>query len=68
MHVAAVRERVENLYFAYLFVLRAALKAGLLLEEIAYDTGFPEEDARTAELVRQLVSPPAVLRFWVDDS
>lgn len=57
---AGVRERVENLYFAYLFVLRAALKAAPLLEEIAYDTGFPEEDARTAELVRQLVSSPAV--------
>jgi len=53
---AAVRERVENLYFAYLFVLRATLKAAPLLEEIAYDTGFPEEDARTAELVRKLVS------------
>ena len=47
---------MENLYFAYLFVLRAALKAAPLLEEIAYDTGFPEEDARTAQLVRQLVS------------
>lgn len=51
---------MENLYFAYLFVLRATLKAGPLLEEIAYDTGFPEEDARTAELVRQLVSSLAV--------
>ena len=51
-----MRERVENLYFAYLFVLRAALKAAPLLEEIAYDTGFPQEDARTAVLVRQLVS------------
>lgn len=54
---AGVRERVENLYFTYLFVLRAALKAAPLLEDIAYDTGFPEEDARTGELVRQLVSP-----------
>ena len=51
-----VRERVENLYFAYLFVLRAALKAGPLLAEVAYDTGSPAEDARTAQLVRQLVS------------
>lgn len=50
-----VRERVENLYFAYLFVLRAALKAGPLLREAAYDTGSPLEDARTCELVRKLV-------------
>ena len=50
-----VRERVENLYFAYLFVLRAALKAGPLLREAAYDTGSPLEDARTSELVRKLV-------------
>ena len=51
-----VRERVENLYFAYLFVLRAALKAGPLLKEAAYDTGSPLEDAQTSELVRRLVS------------
>ena len=55
LHAAGVRERVENLYFAYLFVLRATLKAAPLLEEVAYDTGFPQEDARTAELVRKLV-------------
>ena len=63
-HAAGVRERVENLYFAYLFVLRAALKAAPLLEEIAYDTGFPLEDARTAELVRQLVSSLAAPGLW----
>ena len=50
---AGVRERVENLYFAYLFVLRATLKAAPLLEDIAYDTGFPEEDARTGEACPQ---------------
>ena len=50
----AVRERVENLYFAYLFVLRAVMKAGPLLERLPYSTGLPEEDARTARLVRQL--------------
>jgi hypothetical protein len=33
------REHVENLYFAYLFVLRAVMKAGPLLETIGYDTG-----------------------------
>ncbi len=56
-----VRERVENLYFAYLFVLRAALKAGPLLKEAAYDTGSPLEDAQTSELVRKLVSALSAL-------
>ena len=50
-----VRERVENLYFTYLFVLRATLKAAPLLADAAYDTGSPDQDARTAQLVRQLV-------------
>ena len=43
--------RVENLYFTYLFVLRAAMKAGPILEAATYDTGSPAEDARTKELV-----------------
>ena len=60
-----VRERVENLYFAYLFVLRAALKAGPLLREAAYDTGSPLEDARTSELVRKLVSAMSLLLIWI---
>jgi hypothetical protein len=48
-------ERVQNLYFAYLFVLRAVLKAGPILSELSYDTGLPQEDARTKRLVQALV-------------
>ena len=48
--------RVENLYFAYLFVLRAVMKAGPILEAADFDTGMPEEDARTSALVRRLVN------------
>ncbi len=55
---AHVRDRVENLYFAYLFVLRAVMKAGALLQQIPYDTGMATEDARTSELLRQLVNSP----------
>lgn len=51
----AARPYVENLYFAYLFVLRAAVKAGPILRETHFDTGSPAEDARTGELMRQLV-------------
>jgi ERO1-like protein alpha len=50
-----VRYRVQNLYFAYLFVLRAVVKAGGLLAQYAYDTGRPAEDAVTAQLVSELV-------------
>ena len=55
---AAVKERVENMYFTYLFVLRAVMKAGPLLESIDYNTGFQEQDAQTKQLMQQLVS------FW----
>lgn len=51
-----VRERVQNLYFAYLFVLRAVVKAGPLLQRLDYFTGLAKEDARTQELIDQLVS------------
>lgn len=52
----AVKERIENLYFAFLFVLRAVMKAGPYLESVSYSTGIPEEDARTSELIQKLVS------------
>ncbi|GLC54259.1 hypothetical protein PLESTB_000840700 [Pleodorina starrii] len=54
----ALRHRVENLYFAYLFVLRAVMKAAPLLARYEYDTGMPEEDAAAAALTRQLVELP----------
>lgn len=45
-------ERVANLYFAYLFVLRAVTKAApVLADPRQYDTGNPQEDARARELV-----------------
>jgi ERO1-like protein alpha len=43
---AEVRDRVENLYFAYLFVLRAVMKAGPLLQTVPYDTGGPAARGR----------------------
>jgi ERO1-like protein alpha len=50
-----VKERVENLYFAYLFVLRAVIKAGPTLKEVHYDTGYPKEDLHTKKLIQMLV-------------
>jgi ERO1-like protein alpha len=49
------KERVENLYFAYLFVLRAVLKAAPLLSAYDYTTGMEAEDAATRHLMQQLV-------------
>ena len=50
-----VKERVENMYFTYLFVLRAVMKAGPLLESIDYSTGCAGQDAQTKHLMQQLV-------------
>jgi ERO1-like protein alpha len=54
-------DRVANLYFAYLFTLRAVIKASPLLLGYAYDTGLPEEDAAAHALVQQLVCMAAAL-------
>lgn len=48
-------DRVQNLYFAYLFVLRAVMKAAPVLTTFQYDTGLAAEDAHTQQLVTQLV-------------
>ncbi|XP_024160667.1 endoplasmic reticulum oxidoreductin-1 isoform X1 [Rosa chinensis] len=51
-------DRVQNLYFAFLFVLRAVTKAADYLEQAEYDTGNHEEDLRTESLMRQLLYNP----------
>jgi hypothetical protein len=51
----AVKERVENMYFTYLFVLRAVMKAGPLLASIDYSTGCQGQDTETKRLMQQLV-------------
>ncbi|XP_068645537.1 endoplasmic reticulum oxidoreductin-1-like [Aristolochia californica] len=51
-------DRVKNLYFTYLFVLRAVMKAADYLEQAEYDTGNPVEDLKTHSLVKQLVYHP----------
>lgn len=53
-------DRVRNLYFTFLFVLRAATKAADFLEQAEYSTGNPDEDLKTQSLVRQLVYNPVL--------
>jgi ERO1-like protein alpha len=55
-----VKDRVENLYFAFLFVLRAVIKAGPLLERFEYVTGVDAEDASASSLIKELVSDPRI--------
>eukprot|EP00250_Pteridium_aquilinum_P003588 c13893_g1_i1 orf=286-1605(-) len=48
-------DRVSNLYFTFLFVLRAVTKASDYLIQAEYSTGNPSEDEDTASLIQQLV-------------
>lgn len=48
-------DRVGNMYFTFLFVLRAVTKAADYLEQAEYNTGNPIEDLKAQSLVRQLV-------------
>lgn len=51
-------ERVRNLYFTFLFVLRAVTKASDYLEQAEYDTGNHEYDLKTQSLLKQLLYNP----------
>jgi ERO1-like protein alpha len=53
--VGAHPARVMNLYFAFLFVVRAVAKAAPLLARLDLATGVPEDDARARTLLAALV-------------
>eukprot|EP00635_Sarcinochrysidales_sp_CCMP3193_P011461 CAMPEP_0118913908 /NCGR_PEP_ID=MMETSP1166-20130328/14498_1 /TAXON_ID=1104430 /ORGANISM="Chrysoreinhardia sp, Strain CCMP3193" /LENGTH=644 /DNA_ID=CAMNT_0006853473 /DNA_START=91 /DNA_END=2025 /DNA_ORIENTATION=+ len=61
--VGAHPERIHNLYFTYLFVLRAVAKAKDYLVGYDYDTGDAEDDLRAKQLVAALVNSTG----WEDD-
>lgn len=52
------RFMLENLYFTYLFVLRAVMKAGDVLSRVDYYTGSGQLDAVTSNLMKRLVQNP----------
>ncbi|KAJ9672880.1 hypothetical protein PVL29_026224 [Vitis rotundifolia] len=60
MHDRVLRypDRVRNLYFTFLFVLRALRKASAYLEQAEYNTGNHAEDLKTQSLMRQLLCNP----------
>lgn len=49
-------DRVRNLYFTYLFVLRAVTKAADYLLQAEYSTGNPAADENTGALIKELVN------------
>lgn len=49
-------ERVQNLYFTFLFVLRAVTKAADYLSQAEYSTGNLVEDQQTLKLMKELVN------------
>ena len=53
-----VSDRVDNLYFTFLFVLRAVTKAGEFLKGDHYSTGDSNADEETRTLVARLVDMP----------
>lgn len=60
IHAVGMHEdRLQNMYFAYLFVLRAVTRAGPELENYAFGTGDVEDDLETSSLVKRLVSSKA---------
>jgi len=50
-------ERLHNMYFTYLFMLRAMAKAAPELELFPYDTGNATDDSNALALMRALVRP-----------
>lgn len=49
-------DRLNNMYLAFLFLLRATMKAKHLLMAYPYDTGNATDDKRTRELITKLVN------------
>ncbi|KAJ0101939.1 hypothetical protein Patl1_05082 [Pistacia atlantica] len=56
--VLKYQDRVRNLYFTFLFVLRAVTKAADYLEQAEYDTGNHTEDLKTQSFMKQLLYNP----------
>ncbi|KAK1389199.1 Endoplasmic reticulum oxidoreductin-1 like [Heracleum sosnowskyi] len=51
-------DRVRNLYFTFLFVLRAVTKASDYLDQAEYDSGNHAEDVKAQSLMHQLLNNP----------
>jgi Endoplasmic Reticulum Oxidoreductin 1 (ERO1) len=54
--VGSHEDRLTNMYFAYLFLLRAVTKAGDALIDYPYNTGNSTDDSMVKALIKDLVS------------
>ena len=51
---------IDNLHFLFRFILRAILKAAPALRTMSFDTGSPEEDLATREMMIRLLDSPCL--------
>ena len=54
-------DRLQNLYFAFLFVLRSVIKAGDIISSYSFNTGNATDDAAVRELIAGLVGKSVAL-------
>eukprot|EP00741_Cyanophora_paradoxa_P009335 tig00000144_g9043.t1 len=61
-------DRLNNLYFTYLFMIRAASKAATLLRQYPYNTGNPDEDQKARGAMHDVLSSPLFSATVFDES
>mmetsp|Transcript_10632 Transcript_10632/g.14563 ORF Transcript_10632/g.14563 Transcript_10632/m.14563 type:complete len:489 (+) Transcript_10632:32-1498(+) len=61
-------DRIKNLYFVFLFLVRAANKAAPILEEYDYDTGNPQESAEVRQLIKEFLNTKLLCSPNFDES
>jgi len=54
--LGAFPDRLKNIYFTFVYLLRAATKASGFLTDYDYYTGNPEDDAKVVKLVNELLT------------
>lgn len=66
--LGAFPDRMKNIYFTFVYLLRAAHKASDFLSHYDYNTAHPEEDKRVQSLVRTLLSSSLLCSAPFDES
>jgi hypothetical protein len=61
-------DRMKNIYFTFVYLLRAAQKASKFLSSYDYDTAHPEEDQRVQSLMKTLLSSSLVCSSTFDET